>query len=99
MLESRESLRCLVVDTDSPNGDPREATMWVPTPVSHGPRSDASLQGLLVEAGMEPALAATVHAHACKRFLFCAARALGSFPTGRANELARQPSPPVPTAK
>ena len=70
-LEGAESVRCVLRDTDSPDGDPTRADAWLLAAVDEAPRADASLQSLLQ---LEPICltreqAARYHGHSAKRFL------------------------------
>ena len=90
MLSGHESVMTLLLDTDSPSGDPLEATRWVRSPVpAH--RDDASIQALLrlPPISMTAAEAAVFHGHSPKRFLLCCAESHPGIDATFANELGR----------
>ena len=69
MLRGAESVRCLVLDTDSPGPDPLSSpTAWVRNPLVRG-RAEASLHALLVLVGLTPSAARRYKGHSGKRFM------------------------------
>ena len=81
MLLGAEGARSLLLDTDSPNGDPSHpsTSTFVRTPISEGHRADASLQSLLRLIGLPADLSSSFHRHACKRCLINAVDHSSSF--------------------
>ena len=89
MLEAAASLRCILLDTDSPSGDPACATSWLLSPLDDKARVDASLHSVLALSGVPPALARAFHGHAAKRFILCVAKDSPAFDDVLCNELGR----------
>ena len=89
MLEGREDVRSLILDTDSPSGDPDSATTWVSAPLAPGRRADASLHALLRMAPIFAPNPEDYHGHSPKRFIPRVAEASPSLSSTDANELGR----------
>ena len=91
-LEGAAGSRSLLLDTDSPSGDPSHprATRFVCSPISSHWRATMSLQGLLRLIGMPPELVRLHKPHAAKRFLLNVAEASpDAFTDVQANALGR----------
>ena len=74
MLEGAEAAKCLILDTDSPDGTPAKATAWVLSPLASS-RVDKALQSLLQldPISMPESEAKVYHGHSAKlirRFFF-----------------------------
>ena len=93
MLAGCEALRCILVDTDSPNGDPShpDTTRWLLDPLKAPARVDQSLHALLRmhPLNLSEAEAARYHGHFGKRFNACVADASPDFSDKHRNDLGR----------
>ena len=93
MLAGREALRCILVDTDSPNGDPSHpaTTRWLLDPLKAPARVDQSLHALLrmPPLNLTETEAARYHGHFGKRFNACIADASPDFSDAHRNDLGR----------
>lgn len=90
-LEQHPGACALLMDTDSPDGDPQRATSFVAAPLSMEPRVCASLRGLLQLAplSLSAEAATTYGGHSAKRFLLNFAEASPSFNSVESNDLGR----------
>jgi hypothetical protein len=89
MLDGRADVRALIIDTDSPSGDPRAASRWVSAPLAPGARASASLHALLEIAGFDRASAGRLLGHGAQRFLMAFTEASPLFSPEHSSELAR----------
>ena len=92
MLDGREEVRAILIDTDSPSGDPsRGASVWLRAPLAPGSRAEASLHALLQlpPISLSPEQAMAYKGHASKRHLLCLAEASPLFSAEESNELGR----------
>jgi len=90
MLGATALARCILPDTDSPDGNPANASRWMLTPVP----SHRILPGLihlltLPAIGMPPERAARYRGHSAKRFSLNACEASSSLTTADAHEIGR----------
>jgi hypothetical protein len=88
MLHGTERFRCIIRDTDSKSGDPRDATAWVKSPILSSSRIDHDLKGTLEAAGC-PGEAEAYRHHFAKRFTLSAARRAECFSPAELNEIGR----------
>ena len=90
MLDVAADVRCLLLDTDSPNGDPYHpsTTRWVLNPLE-GQRAMCSLHSILRHAGLPDELVSRIRGHSFKRFLLNVAESDPSVSTADAHELGR----------
>ena len=91
MLDGREDVQSILIDTDSPSGNPLHATTWLRTPLSPGTRANSSLQGLhqLPPISLSPEAAAAFKGHSSKRHLLRLAEASPRFSVLDCNEIGR----------
>ena len=91
MIDGFEDVRCILLDTDSPDGDPSKSTAWERVPLISDSRRDASLHALLQMQPicMSPQEAATFHGHGGKRFPLTFAEASPHFTTTDGHVLGR----------
>ena len=91
MLQACPGVRSFLLETDSPDGDPRRASQWVASPIISSNRADASIRALLSipPISLSPEVAATYHGHSPKRFLLSAAEWCADLGGVAATEVAR----------
>jgi hypothetical protein len=93
MLAGREELQCILVDTDSPDGDPSHpaTTQWLLDPLSSHRRADHSLHGLLRLAPLKMSAeqAARYHGHFAKRYLANVSKTSPDFSSAHRRDLGR----------
>jgi len=90
-LDSAPGALCVLLDTDSPSGNPLDADTWIACPLSDQARVDASLQALLQlkPIGLTAAAASEYHGHSAKRFMLNFIDACPDFDSIDANEYGR----------
>ena len=88
MLGLGADVRCLLLDTDSPDGSPLQASGWVLSPPS-SPRALASLRGVLHAAGVPEEAATLFRHHSFKRFILNAVESDPAMNSLDANEVGR----------
>ena len=88
MLDAASDVRCLLLDTDSPDGSPTLASRWALSPPS-SPRALASLHGVLLAAGVPHDAATLLRHHSFKRFLLNVVESDPSMRSVDANEVGR----------
>ena len=88
MLDFGADARCLLLDTDSPDGSPLHASGWVLSPPS-SPRALASLRGVLRAAGVPDEAASLFRHHSFKRFILNAVESDPAMTSIDANEVGR----------
>jgi hypothetical protein len=88
MLDAAADVRCLLLDTDSPDGSPTLASRWALSPPS-SPRALASLHGVLLAAGVPRDAAILLRHHSFKRFLLNVVESDPSMGSVDANEVGR----------
>ena len=91
MLDAQPGVRSLLLETDSPCGDPSRASRWVASPIFSNTRADASLHALLImpPISLTRERAASYHQHSAKRFLLSAAEWADGFGGPDASEIGR----------
>ena len=93
MLRGREDVRCILVDTDSPSGDPAHpaTTRWLRAPLRAPSRVDASLHSLLrmPPLNFSAERAGRFHGHLAKRFEQCVAKVSPDFDDDERGDVGR----------
>jgi len=91
MISTYPDVRALLLDTDSPCGDPSRSSRWIASPIFSNQRADASLHALLRmhPISLSHEVAATYHQHSAKRFLLSAAEWADGFDGVDATEVGR----------
>ena len=91
MLDGAADVGCILLDTDSSNGDPRLATEWMRAPLEGSQRVSASLQALLTmpPISMPVEMARKYHGHSAKRVLLNTADAHPDLTAIDSNEIGR----------